>query len=129
MPAPLIPETPTLSPVVEGYYVNSPLCLNLGHALAVRRAHPPSYTSFTRLAVATHCSSPSSPLAKKVIGMERRQLSWQRGAQLPHGGVGPWAPVDAFRFNLPLLFPTLGSDVSQSCDPRLEHRSDPRLSR
>ena len=30
-------------------------------------------------AFATHRSAPSSPLVEKVVGMERRQLSWQRG--------------------------------------------------
>jgi hypothetical protein len=40
----------------------------------------PSHISFVPLAEAAHSSDPSSPLVGKVIGMERRQLSWQRGS-------------------------------------------------
>jgi hypothetical protein len=61
----------------------------MGHALQVRRAHPPSYISFDGLAVATHCSAPSSPLVEKVAGMERRQLSWQRGTLLRRTEITP----------------------------------------
>ena len=35
-----------------------------GDALPVRRSYPPSDVSFDVLAVATHCSAPSSPLVK-----------------------------------------------------------------
>lgn len=45
--------------------------------------------NFDVLAVARHCSAPSSPLVKKVVGMMRRQLSWQRGTvQAP--GLAPF---------------------------------------
>ncbi len=56
--------------------MNAQLGSDLGNALAVWRTHPPPHISFDGLAVATHCSAPSSPL---VIEMEKRQLSWQRG--------------------------------------------------
>ena len=72
-------QPPGLPLVVEGDNVNAQLCRDLGHALPVRRTHPPSHINFDGLAVATHCSAPSSPLVVKVVGMERRQLSWQRG--------------------------------------------------
>lgn len=42
-------------------------------------AHPPPHISLDGLAVAAHWSAPSSPLVEKVVEMERRQLSWQRG--------------------------------------------------
>jgi hypothetical protein len=41
--------------------VNTRLLGNPGHALPVRRTHPPSDISLDRLAVTTHCSAPSSP--------------------------------------------------------------------
>ncbi len=44
--------------------MNGQLCRDLGHALAVRRTHPPSHISFDGLAAATHGSAPSSPLVK-----------------------------------------------------------------
>jgi hypothetical protein len=44
------------------------------------KAHPPADISLDGLAVTTHRSVPSSPLAVKVVGMERHHLSWQRGA-------------------------------------------------
>ena len=37
----------------------------LGHALPHRRTHPPSHISLDGLAVATHCSAPSSPLGDR----------------------------------------------------------------
>ena len=40
--------------------------------------HPHSQISFDRLAIATNSSTPLSPLVEKVIGMERRQLSWKK---------------------------------------------------
>jgi hypothetical protein len=43
---------------------------NAGHALPVRRAHPPSHVSLNRLAVPTYCSAPSSPLVKIERGGE-----------------------------------------------------------
>ena len=45
----------------------------------VRRRMSPPHISLEGLAVTTHCAAPSSPLVEKVVGMERRQLSWQRG--------------------------------------------------
>ena len=47
----------------------------------LRVSHPPSHISIDGLAVTTHCSAPSSPLVEKAVGMERRQLCWQRGQQ------------------------------------------------
>ena len=60
--------------------MNAQLGRDLGHALPMRRTHPPPHISFDGLAVATHCSAPSSPLVNELDGIERRQLSWQRGA-------------------------------------------------
>jgi SAM-dependent methyltransferase len=71
--------------------VNAQLCRDLGDALAVWRTHPPPHFSFDGLAVTTHRIAPSSPVLEQVVGMERRQLSWQRGRleasliELSHG--------------------------------------------
>jgi hypothetical protein len=54
-------QTQALSTAVEGDHVNAQLGLDLGYALAVWRTHQPYHISFDRLAVATHCSAPSSP--------------------------------------------------------------------
>jgi hypothetical protein len=43
------------------------------------RPHPSTDISLDGLAGTTHRSVPSSPLVVKVVGIERRQLSWQRG--------------------------------------------------
>jgi hypothetical protein len=50
--------------------------------VAMGRSQPPADISLDGLAVRTHRSIPSGPLEVEVAGMERRQLSWQRG---------PWA--------------------------------------
>ena len=57
---------------------------DFGHALAMAGPHPPSDVNLDRLAVTTHRIAPSSPLVEKVVGMERRQLSWQRGEQVAY---------------------------------------------
>ena len=56
--------------------------LRSGLHVAVRRAHPPSHVSFDGLAATIRRIAPSSPLVDNVVGMERRQLSWQRGGEL-----------------------------------------------
>ena len=74
--------------------MNAQLCLDLGHALPVRRTHPLPRISPDGLAVTPHCSAPSSPLVEKVTAMERRQLSWQRGAERLFGRTaGAAAPT------------------------------------
>ena len=55
--------------------------LGLTDGETVEQIRDNAYISFDGLAVATHCSAPSSPLVEKVVEMERRQLSWQRGSQ------------------------------------------------
>jgi hypothetical protein len=52
---------------------------NLRHALAVGRAHPRAHISLDGLAVRTHRSVLSGPLVVRMVGMERRQLSWKSG--------------------------------------------------
>jgi hypothetical protein len=64
MPAPPPLQPPGLPPLVEGDHVDAQLLRYSGHALPVRRAHPPSDISLDRIAVTTHCSAPSSPLVK-----------------------------------------------------------------
>lgn len=68
-------------PCVEGDQVNATLVRNQGHALSIRRTHPSADTSLDGLAVTMSRSIPSGPLAVKVVGMERRHLSWQKGVQ------------------------------------------------
>jgi hypothetical protein len=59
-------QPPGLPPFVEGDHVDAQLLRDSGHALPVRRAHPPSDISFDRLAVTTHRNPPSTPLVEKT---------------------------------------------------------------
>jgi hypothetical protein len=54
-------QPPALTPNIESGNMNSRLLRNPGHALPVRRTHPPSDIILGRLATTTHWSAPSSP--------------------------------------------------------------------
>ena len=54
-------KPPALTPNIESGDFNTRLLGNPGHALPVRRTHPPSDISLDRLAVTTHWRAPSSP--------------------------------------------------------------------
>jgi hypothetical protein len=75
-------QPPDLAPLVEGDHVDAQLLGDIRHTLAVGWPHPPADISLDGLAVRTHRSIPSGPLVVEVVRMERRQLSWQRGANL-----------------------------------------------
>lgn len=83
-------ETPGHPPVVEGHHVDAQLLGSPRHAVPLRWAHPPLDISpllrrslrLNGLAITTHWPAPSSPLVEIVVGIERRQLSWQRGRRL-----------------------------------------------
>jgi len=81
-----IPGHELAAPDIDQQIEVEPHSPNAGGQVRDVRSHQPADISLEGLAVTTHRSVPSSPLVVKVVGMKRRQLSWQKG--------GAWTDSD-----------------------------------